>query len=197
MNTEERFSLARRHRRFKKEVRRQARQLSESEAISTKEGRQLYNWNRQVAGCYDKSRAFARLKISKHGIVYGKVEPEHYVEDMVAKFFAKRFPMFLIMIESSRGTFVIGKDKRLRVYSKKMGELLSRFEKELPEQEILSGLEDFDADAYWERYYASQLISHRKNKKYFHRGMPKKYLRWESLGIEKASVDGNRRLGEF
>ena len=170
---------------------------SEINSLSTKEARQVYNWNKQVAGTYQRARAFARLKISKYGIVYGKIEPEHYVEDLVARWFLSRFPLFTIMIESQRGTFVISKDLQLTIYKEKIETLLPEFEKTLPENEILSDLEDFNDDSFWEKYYDSQFIRTRKNRNYFLHNIPKKFHNWKSLGLEKKRFDKNKILTEF
>jgi len=195
----EEFNLAHRHKDFDVRVMGVLRHQSkaEVEARSTKEARIVYNWNRQVAGCYQRSRAFSRLKISKHSIVYCRIEPEHYVEDLVAKWFLSRFPMFTVMIESSRGTFVVSKDKELKIYEESIDELLPRFEKELPKNEILCELGEFNEDVFWERYYDSQFIKERKNRRYFLKNIPKKFLRWGSLGLEKDRFEKNKRLSEF
>lgn len=195
----EEFNLADRHKEFDPRVMNVLRYQSaaEVEARSTKEARIVYNWNRQVAGCYQRSRAFSRLKISKHSIVYGYIEPEHYVEDLVAEWFLSRFPMFTVMIGSGRGTFVVSRDRGLKVYNECIEDLLPRFEKELPENEILSELSGFNEDVFWEKYYDSQFIKERKNKKYFLKNIPKKFLKWGSLGLEKDRFNKNMRLDNF
>ena len=122
------LELAERHKDFKAEVFKKVNE-SDIESLSTPEAKKAYNWNRQVAGCYQRSRAFARLNINKHSIIYGKIEPEHFVEDLVAKWFLSRFPIFTIMVESKRGTFVVSKDSKLRVYKETIDSLLPKFEK--------------------------------------------------------------------
>ena len=170
---------------------------SQIDSISTLEARQAYNWNNQVAYCYQRARAFSRLEINKHGIVYGKIEPEHFVEDLVARWFLERFPIFTIMIESSRGTFVISKDSPLKTYKESIKTLLPSFERNLPENPLLKDLEDFNDESYWEKYYNSQFIKSRKNKRYFLHNIPKKFHNWESLKHEKKRFCGNRELSEF
>ena len=166
-------------------------------SLSTPEARQVYNWNRQVGNTYQRARAFARLKISKCGIVHSKIDPEHYVEDIVARWFLSRFPIFTIMIESKRGTFVISKDSGLTIYKEKIQDLLPEFEKTLPENKILADLEDFNDDEFWEKYYGSQFIRERKNRRYFLHNIPKKFHNWESLALEKKSFEKNKCLNEF
>ena len=199
MDIEKNFNLASRHGKFNFKVMQVLKNQEDSEinSHSTKEARQVYNWNRQVGGTYQRAREFARLKISKFGIVYGKIEPEHYVEDLVARWFLSRFPLFTIMIESPRGTFVVSKNSSLTVYKEKIEQLLPEFEKNQPENEILADLEDFNDDEFWERYYDSQLIKERKNRRYFLHSIPKKFHNWESLGLERRKFGKNKALSEF
>ena len=193
------FNLADRHKNFDIKVmeRLEKQGRAEIEALSTAEARQVYNWNRQVAGCYQRSRAFSRLKISKNSIVYGKIEPEHFVEDLVARWFLSRFPMFTIMVESSRGTFVVSKEEGLTIYKESIDRLLPEFEKILPENDILSDLGSFKEDDFWENYYSSQFINERKNRRYFLHNIPRKFHSWEGLSLEKRRFDKNRMLSEF
>ncbi len=220
MDIKKNFNLARRHSKFDQKVIGILKTQTNSEinSLSTKEARQVYNWNRQVASTYQRARAFARLKISKHGIVYGKIEPGHYVEDLVANWFLSRFPIFIIMIESQRGTFVISKDKELIVYKEKIEKLLPEFEKLQPENNILKDLEDFNDDMsemlgisehfkntskedvfneFWKKYYDSQFIKERKNRRYFLHNIPKKFHKWDSLELEKKRFEKNKVLTKF
>ena len=41
------------------------------------------------------------------------------------------------------------------------------------------------------------VIKERKNKRYFLHNIPKKFLRWGSLGVEREVVDKNMKLTEF
>ena len=193
------FNLAERHKDFDIKVvkKLETQNPYEVENLATKEARIVYEWNRQVAGCYQRSRAFSRLKISTHSIVYGKIEPEHYVEDLVAKWFLSRFPMFTVMIESNRGTFIVSRDKELKIYQEKIGEMLPKLEKELPKNDILSELSVFNDEDFWQKYYESQLVKERRNKRYFLRNMPKKFHMWESLTVEKDELIKDLRLCDF
>ncbi len=199
MQIEKEFNLAYRHKDFKQGIFDKLRYQGESEieSVSTKEARTVYNWNRQVAGCYQRSRAFSRLKISKHGIVYGRIDPEHYVEDMVAEWFLSRFPLFTVMIESRRGTFVISGKHPLKKYVDSIEKLLPEFEAKMPINSLLEGLMDFNEDSFWETYYDSQFIETRKNKRYFLHNIPKKFHNWESLRTEKRRFDKNTQILDF
>lgn len=199
MNLIEEFNLVYRHKDFKIEVFRKLDGQSdfEIEARATKEARIVYNWNRQVAGCYQRSRAFSRLKINEHSIVYGEIEPEHYVEDLVAEWFLSRFPLFTVIIGSKRGTFVVSKDKDLEKFDKGIDELLPKFEKRLPKNEILAELGSFKEDDFWESYYDSQFIKERKNTKYFLKNMPKKFHEWGSLELERKKFRKDKLLTTY
>ena len=193
------FNLAERHKDFDIKVMEKLKHLSlaEIENLASPEARTIYNWNRQVAGCYQRSRAFSRLEINKHSMIHCFIEPEHYVEDLVAKWFLSRFPIFTVIVGSQRGTFVISKRKQLEVYDKSIEDLIPKFEKKLPKNEILTELGNFNEDVVWEQYYNSQMIKERKNKRYFLHNMPKKFLRWKSLGIENGIIDKNMKLNKW
>ena len=198
MNTEKRFPLIRRHARFREEILESLKRQSEREiqTISTKEARKAYEWNRQVASCYHLSRSFSRLRTNKHGIVYCEIEPEHFVEDLVAKWFYTRFPKFAVIVSSKRGCFICEKGKLTRS-DLKLKELIGIKEKSLPINPILAEMEDFQTEEFWESYYSSQLIEERRNKKYFLRNMPKKYHKWESLKSERKVWRKDKNLSEF
>ena len=193
------FNLAPRHKDFKKEVIELLKKQDpvSINSVSTQEARKAYNWNRQVAGCYQRSREFARLKISPFGILYGKIEPEHYVEDLVVRWFSSRFPMFIIMLESKRGVFVFTRDRNLILFDEPLTDILSKFEKISPKNQMLEELQDFNSDEYWEKYYSSQFIKSRKNRRYFQRNIPKMFHGWEGLKLEKKRFDGNNKLSDY
>jgi probable DNA metabolism protein len=199
MSLTQEFNLATRHKNFDIKLFEKLKTQNESEILNlaTPESRKVYNWNRQVASCFHRCREFARLKISSAGILYGRIEPEHHVEDMVVKWFSGRFPLFTIMLESSRGTFIVTKDKKFSIHDKSISVLLPRFEKMLPKSEILSELEDFNSDEYWEKYYRSQDIKERRNRRYFQANIPRKFHNWEGLKLEKERFEGNKKLSDY
>jgi probable DNA metabolism protein len=170
---------------------------AEISSVSTVASRTAHNWQRQVLNSYQRSRAFARLKISQYGILYGRIEPEHYVEDMVARWFSSRFPMFAIIIESKRGTFAINRDKNLEILQEPLYQVLSRYEKMLPKSDMLSDLVDFNSDEFWNSYYKSQHIKQRKNRRYFLKNMPKKCHLLQSLECERDSFLQNKKLSDY
>jgi hypothetical protein len=101
------------------------------------------------------------------------------------------------MIESQRGTYIISPDKELTIYKENIDSLLPKFEKTMPENSILADLEEFNEDEFWEKYYDSQFIKERKNRRYFLHNIPKKFHNWESLALEKRRFEKNKSLNEF
>jgi probable DNA metabolism protein len=198
MNIEKNFSLAKRHKNFNPKILTALKKQDKNKilSISTKEARQIYNWNRQVANDYQRSRAFIRLNISKKGIVYGKITPEHFIEDLLARWFLSRFPLFTVILESKRGTFIISKDKSLKKCRESLDSLLKEYDS-LPDNPLLKDLSDFDAGSFWDSYYQSQYIKERKNPKYFLKNIPKKYLKDPNLNLEMKKFNKNSCLNEF
>lgn len=192
------FELAPRHEKFTKKllktVESQPCDLVENKA--TPESRTLYSLHRQVAGDFQRWRAFARLEISKHGIVFGKIQPEHKVEDMVIEWFLSRFPLFTIVLESRRGTFMISKGSGMKMVKKRLKQLILELEKKLPENPLLSDLMDFNTKS-WENLYDSNFIKQRKNTKLFLKNIPKKYHHLGSLALEKRKFMKCMNLNDF
>jgi len=161
--------------------------LAAVESLATVEARQIHNWDRQVSHCIHACKSFIRFEISD-GILLAKVEPEHFVEDIVIKWFKARFPLFTIVISSSRGIFIF--DDKFHIENSTFNmEILKNNDKLLSE---LSLVEDV-----WEDYYASQFIGERKNTKLFKKNIPKKYLNWQVLSTEKKSSNKNKILNLY
>lgn len=192
------FELAPRHKDFNKmlfdTVKQQPIELVENKA--TPESKKLYSLHRQVAGDFQRCRAFVRLSISKHGIVFGKIQPEHRVEDLVIKWFRSRFPIFTVVLESRRGTFIISKDSRMKIVKKNLKDIIQSLERTLPEHPLLNNLREFDEQS-WENLYDSNFIAQRKNTKLFLKNIPKKYHSLESLALERSKFMKCRSLNEF
>ncbi|MBW3003275.1 DUF4130 domain-containing protein [Candidatus Woesearchaeota archaeon] len=195
---EEFFGLAPRHEKFTQKlldtVKSQPLDLVENKA--TAESKHLYSLHRQVAGDFQRCRAFARLEISKHGIIYGKVQPEHRVEDLVAEWFVSRFPLFIIVLQSRRGTFIMSKDSELKIVKEDIKTIVNDLEQTLPENPLLSSLIEFDEQS-WENLYDSNFIKQRKNTKLFLKNIPKKYHQIESLALERRKFMKCLSLKEF
>ncbi len=172
--------IARRHKRYKEK-------RLKTDSIIDDHARELYRWRRQVMADYHRQIAFTRLGISKHGILYGKIYPEHNIEDMVLRWFAVRFPAFYILMESKYVTYKLKHGHTLSKYRMPLDKVLYRLEKSLPLSPVASSIPD--DDLLWEKYYNSQSISRRKNLTYFHKNLPKKCLR--NMDVERRSKNAS------
>jgi len=193
----EEFYLAKRHKNFKQHLWNLVKEQPESLVLNkaTKESKELYSLHRQVSGDYQRTRAFSRLNISEYGILYAKIEPEHRIEDLIAKWFFSRFPLFTIILSSKKGTFVISKDF-FKHSSLSLEEELKQISKSKEIDPLLNDLTDFNTLS-WENIYDSNFIKERKNKKYFQKNIPKKYLYKESLLLERKKFLKTKPLTDF
>ena len=144
-----------------------------------------------------KIRAFTRFNLSHHGILFATIEPQYHVEDLVVKWFWKRFPQFVIALESNpkRGVFLFGPGFTDVIFTKAtLKEVIEDLESRLPIKPLLEEVAEF-SETIWQRYYASQYVPSRKNLKLFLKFLPRKYQKWKGL-VTEASF-GNRRLDEF
>ncbi|MBW3015425.1 DUF4130 domain-containing protein [Candidatus Woesearchaeota archaeon] len=194
----ENFELASRHAKFTEKLWEAVCEQDEALVLNkaTKESNSLYSLHRQVANDYQRCRAFSRLKISKHGIIYGRIDPEHEIEDMVADWFLSRFPLFVILLESRRGTFINSHESGFVKTKERMMKVVRMMEKTLPENNMLKDLIEFD-ELSWENLYDANFIKQRKNVRLFLKNIPKKYHNNEGLAMERRKFMKCRRLDEF
>ena len=170
------------------------------EAKATAEARKLYNMHRQVWCEIHRIESFTRLKTSPKGILYATIKPEHKVEDIVVWFFSARFPLFIIAIES-KGRCYVASDSKISIINKPLANVVSSIEEGLIENKILSDISDYNMGAngedLWNTFYETQYIKERRNKRYFHKSMPRKILRNTGLGMELRGSIGTRKLKDF
>jgi len=170
------FEWASRHKDFRKDVAEQA--LKQDEALlrnkATPEAKKLYSWNRQTACYYHKTVSFVRLEANKKGVLYAEINPDHKIEDLVTRHFMRRFPTYIIIIGSPRGTYLAVKNRYMGKTNLPMKQFMQRLEARLPDDKTLSDLGPFD-EKTWEVYYDSQEIHERENRRLFQQFMPKKY----------------------
>ena len=188
----------RRHNKFDQhlleELKHQDKVLVESQA--TEESRKAYNMWRQVASCFHRMRMFTRLEVTEQGVLFARIEPEHFVEDMVVNFFARRFPLFVIVIASRRGIFIEKKNHELIIRKKPLNIVLKELKDYFPGNELLTGLQEFD-NKLWETFYDSQIIQEKQNQRYFYKNIPRKFLKAESLRYELFRVRRSKSLKEY
>lgn len=191
-----RIELTKRHVAFEQQIEDSALTQDSSEAYykTTKEAKKLYNMARQVSNSIHRIESFTRLDIDEKGILSARIDPEHYVEDVIAEFFAERFPMYIIVLESRRGCFIKKKNQKIAIVHNRMESVICKLKKELDGCDILCDLLDFDEKSIWKVFYNASNIKERKNKAYFQRSITKKYQNLQGLTEEKIAFEGNESL---
>jgi len=128
-----------------------------------------------------KMKGFVRFKQLGEKVKCGYMKPEHDIGFMVADWFAKRFPGYIIVLGNERESWVsIYTEKGI---SNEKGDPLETTLKELKEYFELE--EEIDLTKLWETYYKSQYSENRKNKELFNKNMPKKYMKRTKTEVEK------------
>lgn len=162
------------------------------ETISTDLARKALKLAREVGGDLHRGKSFTRLKVSKKGILYGELKIKHEVEDLLARFFVRRFPNFIVVLESWRGCYIYGRGFGKVEFSDE--ELKSVVEDLEKTTNINYNFEEVDTKKLWDEFYNSQYIPSRKNLKLFSSRVPKKFKTWETENLEKNL--GCKRLDE-
>jgi hypothetical protein len=133
------------------------------ENVGTEVARKAVTMSREVDADLHSHKAFLRLSISKHGILYAKTNKmSHRNEEELLFFFNRRFPLFVILIESHRGTFVIKKYPMVSTTNQSLNEALRDLEESLPELPLLNDLNGKDYRELWESFAQSQIIKGRE-----------------------------------
>ena len=167
------------------------------DTISSKIVQKAVKQARKVLREFWRLRALTRLDLSDHGILFGEINPEYQIEDLIVKWFGERFPLFIIALESKprHGVFLYNPEIPHIIFSKiPLNKVITDLEQHLPKNPLLKDIAKF-SEELWDRYYASQYIPSRKNFKLFVNRLPRKYLKWSGLSTEARF--GNRCLDEF
>ena len=118
----------------------------------------------EVDGDLHEHKAFLRFSISSHGILFAKIDKmKHKNEEAFLLFFKKRFPTFLILIESKRGVFYIDQEFRVKKSAFSLLKALSAFEAKLPKNKLLENLKDDEVNGLWKSFAQSQIIQGKKD----------------------------------
>ncbi len=166
-------------------------------AKATCEARKLYNLSREVLGDAHRLRSFLRLKVSKHGILYAGIKTDHDIEDIIVAHFVRRFPGFVIVIESQKGSFIGSRQlKEVLFVATNLDDILKKLEETLPVVESLEEFEVFD-ERMWETFYKSQNMKERKNMRLFLRNIPKRFHDQEGLATESYIIKHSKRITDF
>ena len=195
------FDLARRHKYFDEKLWQVVRNqpICQVNSQATPESRALYNMSRTVFRNLCLNKGFTRLKLSKHGILYGKIEPEHNIDDMLCEHFMERFPLYYIILDSKKGVYVGKNGIGIKVVlNNNMVDVIKKFENMLPLSDALSLSNEHDfTEEIYRVFYDTHLINQRKNKRYFNCMMPKKYRKQHNLSVEMEINRKEKQLSEF
>ena len=194
---EKQIEIARRHRDFEEglvwRVASQGKSLASVQA--TPESRRLYNLYSQVMGETNRLACYLRLQINSHGILHASHTPVHQVEDLLVSHFLYRFPKYVVVLVSKRGTFV-GRDHFISRSEESVENVIGRLERELPVDPILKELKETD-DEVWEAFYQSQYVKEKHNQGLFLRNVPPRFLGMESFNVERKLFRRAKNLEGF
>lgn len=153
-------------------------------------------------------KGFTRLE-NREGILYAKVSCVYEIEGFLARFFSDRFSLFPIVIESQRGFFVCVNGRLSRVVGS-FEDVISGLSSTISDKNasktasktaykdnILHDISEVDSKQLWKKYYNSQFIKSRENKRYFLHNVPKKFHAIDSLQTERDAFIGCKKLDEF
>lgn len=136
------------------------------ENVGSDIARKAVSMSWEVNGDLHEHKAFLRLSISPHGILYAKLNKmKHYNEIPLLDFFKKRFPTFIILFESNRGVFATDQNLSILTANLSLEEALKECEEKLPIDPLLLDLNEDNYQNLWENFAQSQIIHKRKSAK--------------------------------
>lgn len=136
------------------------------ENVGTDLAKKAVAMSREVDSDLHEHKAFLRMSVSPHGILYAKSDKmKHNNEEELLKFFQKRFPSLIILFESKRGTFAIEHNSSPLIFDKSLEQLLKDLEELLPMNPLLIGLNEKNYQELWESFAQSQIIHGRRASK--------------------------------
>ncbi|MFW9904113.1 MAG: DUF4130 domain-containing protein [Candidatus Thorarchaeota archaeon] len=132
------------------------------ENVGTERAKKAVAMSQKVNSDLHSHKAFLRLSVSPHGILYGKSDKmEHHNEKPLVQFFHDRFPTFIILFESKRGVFSIDQDNNVYATKKPLESVLQKLENKLPVNPLLRCLDAGNYQKLWESFAQSQIIKGR------------------------------------
>ena len=125
--------------------------------------KEAVSMSREVEGDLHSHKAFLRFNISPHGILFAESEKmQHFNEAPLLKFFKNRFPTFVILFKSKRGTFALINNLDIIQTKLSMIEALNELENALPFDPILGELQGGNFHELWQSFASSQIIPNKK-----------------------------------
>ncbi|WP_455464069.1 DUF4130 domain-containing protein [Candidatus Hodarchaeum mangrovi] len=146
---------------FLEEVKTLSKEILEN--IGNPIAKKAVRMSREVDTDLHSHKAFLRLSVSPHGILYASSKKlVHHNEKPFLYFLKKRFPLFIILFESNRGVFIIDNSNRIKMTKKELNYVLKEYESRMPLNPLLQNLTDGNFHELWESFALSQLIQGKK-----------------------------------
>jgi hypothetical protein len=137
------------------------------ENVGTDQAKKAVAMSQEVDSDLHSHKAFLRLSVSPHRILFGKSdEMKHHNEATLVKFFQRRFPTFVILFESRRGVFSVDQNNTVFSTKQHLDKVLKELEKELPIDPLLTNLNEKNYQELWQSFAQSQIIKGRGRSKH-------------------------------
>lgn len=183
------MSMISRHASFSFKLKREIQEHPESFLQSSGSifAKKINGMIREIFREMDRQRQFTRTSLSSNGILIGKVQFKHHIEDMVLDYFHTRFPQFIICLfnEIKNETIIINENGAMFRSRKNFQEIIDIMSKSRPISDIYSKI-DVSTEKLFNEFYSSQFIKARENRRYFRHMIPKKVMKHPGMrgGVE-------------
>jgi hypothetical protein len=129
------------------------------ENVGTDLAKEAVALSREVDSDLHAHKAFLRLSISPHGIIYARLDKmKHRNEKPLLEFYSERFPIFMVLFSSKRGVFAAKNGITLISEKGTLEETLKKLESDLPLDPLLTELKNQNHEELWKKFAKSQLI---------------------------------------
>lgn len=129
------------------------------ENVGTDLAKEAVALSREVDSDLHAHKAFLRLSISPHGIIYARLDKmKHKNEKPLLEFYSERFPIFIVLFGSKRGVFAAKNGTTLISEKGTLEETLKKLESKLPLDPLLTELKNQNHEELWNKFAKSQLI---------------------------------------
>jgi hypothetical protein len=136
---------------FLKQIERIPKEILEN--IGSDLAKKALRMSQEVDSDLHAHKAFLRLSVSPHGILYAKSNKmKHYNEESLLRFFQTRFPTLIVMFESHRGVFMIDHKQNLVTTTRPLEKALAQLEEKLPVNPLLNGLNEKNYEELWKSF---------------------------------------------
>jgi hypothetical protein len=175
---------------FLKQIERIPKEILEN--FGTDLAKKAVSMSQEVDSDLHAHKAFLRLSVSPHGILYAQSDKmKHYNEESLLRFFQTRFPTLIVVFKSHRGVFTIDHNLNLTTTDMPLEKVLMQLEEKLPVNPLLNGLNEKNYEDLWKSFAQSQIIHGRETSKQLE-NLSKKWRRTVAEDKSKA-----KKLDEF